>query len=175
MIELKYRPAPDAHMITIFLEETDLPYRLLPVTLEERMPAIVDLSPLDGGAPVAVCESGAILVYLAQKMEQFIPASVRGSAEVLEWLFWQASGLGPASGRKNHKETARLYGVLNGRLADREFVAGEYSIADMAAYPFVVPHAGRRREMTDFPHLQRWFEAIKSRPATARAYALAAP
>ena len=136
---------------------------------------------MDGGAPISVFESGAILLYLAQKIEQFIPASVRGSAEVIEWLFWQVAGLGPMAGQNHHfsryapqkipyaieryvKETNRLYGVLNRRLADREFVAGDYSIADMAAYPWVVPHEAQGQNLADFPHLQRWFETIRAPP-----------
>ena len=154
------------------------------------MPAIVDHTPLERGAPISVFESGAILLYLAQKSEQFIPADVRGNVEVFEWLFWQVGGLGPMAGQNHHfsryapekipyaieryvKETNRLYGVLNRRLADREFVAGAYSIADMAAYPWIVPHEAQGQKLDDFPHLKRWFEAIRSRPATVRAYAMA--
>jgi GSH-dependent disulfide-bond oxidoreductase len=206
MIDLYYWPTPNGHKITMFLEETVLPYRLIPVNIgkgeqftpaflaispNNRMPAIVDHNPLDGGPPISVFESGAILLYLAQKIELFIPPSVRGSTEVIEWLFWQVAGLGPMAGQNHHfsryapdkipyaieryvKETNRLYGVLNKRLADRDFVAGAYSIADMAAYPWVVPHAAQGQNLTDFPHLKRWFDAIANRPATLRAYALAA-
>jgi GST-like protein len=206
MIDLHYWPTPNGHKITMFLEETGLPYRLVPVNIgkgeqfnpeflaispNNRMPAIVDHSPLDGGAPISVFESGAILLYLAQKSEQFIPLTLRGSTEVTEWLFWQVAGLGPMAGQNHHfsryapekipyaieryvKETNRLYGVLNKRLADREFVAGAYSIADMAAYPWVVPHEAQGQNLADFPHLQRWFEGIKARPATVRAYDLGA-
>ncbi len=206
MIDLYYWPTPNGHKITMFLEETAMPYRLIPVNIgtgeqfrpeflaispNNRMPAIVDHNPLGGGAPISVFESGAILLYLAQKSEQFIPESVRGSTEVIEWLFWQVAGLGPMAGQNHHfsryapekipyaieryvKETNRLYGVLNKRLADREFVAGAYSIADMAAYPWVVPHEAQSQNLADFPHLQRWFESIKSRPATVRAYDLGA-
>ncbi len=206
MIDLHYWPTPNGHKITMFLEETAMPYRLIPVNIgtgeqfrpeflaispNNRMPAIVDHNPLGGGAPISVFESGAILLYLAQKSEQFIPESVRGSTEVIEWLFWQVAGLGPMAGQNHHfsryapekipyaieryvKETNRLYGVLNKRLADREFVAGAYSIADMAAYPWVVPHEAQSQNLADFPHLQRWFESIKSRPATVRAYDLGA-
>ena len=191
MIDLYYWPTPNGHKITMFLEETDMPYRLIPVNIgkgeqfnpeflaispNNRMPAIVDHAPMGGGAPISVFESGAILLYLAQKSEQFIPESVRGSTEVIEWLFWQVAGLGPMAGQNHHfsryapekipyaieryvKETNRLYGVLNKRLADREFVAGAYSIADMAAYPWVVPHEAQGQNLADFPHLQRWFES----------------
>ena len=206
MIDLYYWPTPNGHKITMLLEETDMPYRLIPVNIgkgeqfkpeflaispNNRIPAIVDHSPLGGGAPISVFESGAILLYLAQKSEQFIPESVRGSTEVIEWLFWQVAGLGPMAGQNHHfsryapekipyaveryvKETNRLYGVLNKRLADREFVAGAYSIADMAAYPWVVPHEAQGQNLADFPHLKRWFESVKSRPATIRAYELGA-
>src|SRR5271169_3201172 len=205
MIDLYYWPTPNGHKITMFLEESELPYRLVPVNIgtgeqfkpdflaispNNRMPAIVDHSPLDGGAPISVFESGAILLYLAQKIEQFIPASVRGSTEVVEWLFWQVAGLGPMAGQNHHfskyapekipyaieryvKETNRLYGVLNKRLADRGFIAGEYSIADMATYPWIVPHERQGQKLEDFPHLKRWFDAIAARPATKRAYELA--
>ena len=206
MIDLYYWPTPNGHKITMLLEESELPYRLVPVDIgtgeqfkpdflaispNNRMPAIVDHSPMDGAAPISVFESGAILLYLAQKIEQFIPASVRGGTEVIEWLFWQVAGLGPMAGQNHHfsryapqkipyaieryvKETNRLYGVLNRRLAAREFVAGDYSIADMAAYPWVVPHEAQGQNLADFPHLQRWFETIKARPATVRAYDLGA-
>lgn len=206
MIDLYYWPTPNGHKITMLLEETDMPYRLIPVNIgkgeqfkpeflaispNNRIPAIVDHNPLGGGAPISVFESGAILLYLAQKSEQFMPQSVRGSTEVIEWLFWQVAGLGPMAGQNHHfsryapekipyaveryvKETNRLYGVLNKRLADREFVAGAYSIADMAAYPWVVPHEAQGQNLQDFPHLQRWFENVKSRPATVRAYELGA-
>jgi len=206
MIDLYYWPTPNGHKITMFLEESDMPYRLVPVDIgkgeqfrpeflaispNNRMPAIVDHNPMDGGAPISVFESGAILLYLAEKSELYIPQSVRGSTEVIQWLFWQVAGLGPMAGQNHHfsryapekipyaieryvKETNRLYGVLNKRLADREFVAGEYSIADMAAYPWVVPHEAQGQNLADFPHMQRWFDAIKRRPATVRAYELAA-
>ncbi|HLW26079.1 MAG TPA: glutathione binding-like protein [Steroidobacteraceae bacterium] len=206
MIELYYWPTPNGHKITMFLEETATPYRLVPVNIGQgeqfkpsflaispnnRMPAIVDHAPSEGGGPLSVFESGAILLYLAQKTEQFIPAHVRGATEVLQWLFWQVGGLGPMAGQNHHfnryapekipyaidryvKETNRLYGVLDRRLADREFVAGDYSIADMASYPWIVPYEAQGQRLEDFPNLKRWFEAIRSRPATVRAYALGA-
>jgi GST-like protein len=202
MIDLHYWPTPNGHKITMFLEETSMPYTIMPVNIgkgeqfqpeflaispNNRMPAIVDHTPLERGAPITVFESGAILLYLADKSEQFIPSDARGRVEVLQWLFWQVGGLGPMLGQNHHfnryapekipyaieryvKETNRLYGVLNKRLADREFVAGAYSIADMAAYPWIVPYEAQGQKLEDFPHLQRWFEAIKSRPATQRAY-----
>ena len=205
MIDLYYWPTPNGHKITLFVEEAGLPYKLAAVNIgageqfrpaflaispNNRMPAIVDHTPIGGGEPVSVFESGAILLYLAQKTEQFIPQDVRGSVEVLEWLFWQVAGLGPMAGQNHHfsgsapekipyaieryvKETNRLYGVLDTRLAGREFIAGAYSIADMAAYPWIVPHEAQSQNLDDFPHLKRWFDAIQCRPATVRAYALA--
>jgi GSH-dependent disulfide-bond oxidoreductase len=202
MIDLYYWPTPNGHKVTLFLEETAMPYRIIPVNIgrgeqfkpdflaispNNRMPAIVDHHPLDGGAPISVFESGAILLYLADKTGLFISREVRRRVETTEWLFWQVGGLGPMAGQNHHfsryapekidyavtryvNETNRLYGVLNKRLAEREFVAGAYSIADMAAYPWVVPHEAQGQNLADFPHLSRWFEAIKSRPATVRAY-----
>ena len=205
MIDLHYWTTPNGHKITIFLEETGLPYRIIPVNISEgdqfkpeflaiapnnRIPAIVDTEPADGGAPISLFESGAILEYLAEKTGQFLPTDIRGRAETMEWLFWQMAGLGPMAGQNHHfvqyaperipyamtryvNETNRLYGVLNKRLADRAFVAGAYSIADMACYPWIVPHERQQQSLDDFPHLKRWFLAIKERPAVVRAYELA--
>ncbi len=205
MIDLHYWPTPNGHKITIFLEETGIDYRILPVNIgkgeqfdpaflriapNNRMPAIVDTAPADGGEPIALFESGAILLYLAEKSGRLIPADVRGRAEVLQWLFWQMGGLGPMAGQNHHfrnyapehlpyavdryvKETNRLYGVLDRRLAGRGFVAGEdYSIADIAIYPWVVPYEAQGQAIADFPHVARWLEAIAARPATVRAYAI---
>jgi GST-like protein len=203
MIDLYHWPTPNGHKITIFLEEAGLDYRIHPVDIRKgdqfkpdflkispnnRMPAIVDSAPADGGSPVSLFESGAILLYLAEKTGKFIPRDLRGRAEVLQWLFWQVGGLGPMAGQNGHfanyaaekipyaidryvKETNRLYGVMNKRLADRPFLAGDYSIADMASYPWVVPHERHGQRLADFPHLQRWFEEIRSRPAVAKVYA----
>src|SRR5205807_10018350 len=152
-----------------------------------RIPAMVDHDPPDGGAPIAVFESGAMLLYLADKTKKFISKDLRGRTETLQWLFWQMGNLGPMSGQNNHfnnyaveklpyamaryrNEVNRLYGVLNRRLADRSFIAGDYSIADMASYPWIVPHERQGQKLEDFPHLQRWFEAVRGRPAVARAY-----
>ncbi len=205
MIDLYYWTTPNGHKITMFLEETGLEYRIVPVRIgrgeqftaqflaispNNRIPAIVDQAPADGGSPLSLFESGAILQYLAEKTGQFLPTEIRARAETLQWLYWQMAGLGPMAGQNHHfskyapekipyaieryvKETNRLYGVLNKRLADREFVAGEYSIADMASYPWIVPHAGQGQSLDDFPHLKRWFNTIAERPATRRAYAAA--
>jgi GSH-dependent disulfide-bond oxidoreductase len=202
MIDLHYWPTPNGHKITIFLEEAGLPYAIhkvdigkgdqfkpefLKIAPNNRMPAIVDTAPADGGAPISIFESGAILQYLAEKTGKFLPKDVRGRAETMQWLFWQMGGLGPMAGQNGHfnvyapekvpyaierytKETSRLYGVLNKRLADRAFVAGDYSIADMASYPWIVPYENHKQKLEDFPHLKRWFESIRSRPAVVRAY-----
>jgi GSH-dependent disulfide-bond oxidoreductase len=151
------------------------------------MPAIIDRAPKDGGAPISTYESGAILEYLGDKTGQFFPADLRKRNEVRQWLFWQVGGLGPMAGQNHHfaiyateklpyaieryvNETNRLYGVLNKRLADRAFVAGDYSIADMACYPWIVGHKNQGQDLDKFPHLKRWFETIQQRPATIRAY-----
>jgi len=202
MIDLHYWTTPNGHKIAIFLEESRLPYRILPVNISRgdqfkpeflaispnnRIPAIVDHEPLGGGAPISVFESGAILLYLAEKSGRFIPADLRGRVEVTQWLFWQMAGLGPMAGQNHHfsqyapeklpyavdryvNETNRLYGVLNKRLGDRPFIAGTYSIADMAAYPWIVPYKNQGQSLESFPHLKRWFEAIRNRPAVVRAY-----
>ncbi|RMQ46964.1 Glutathione S-transferase [Pseudomonas cichorii] len=205
MIDLHYWTTPNGHKITLFLEESGLPYKIFPVNIgkdeqfqpgflkiapNNRIPAIVDHEPSDGGEPLSLFESGAILLYLADKTGQFIAQDFRGRQETLQWLFWQMGGLGPMAGQNHHfnrfakekipyaikryvDETARLYGVLNKRLADRAFVAGSaYSIADMAIYPWIVPHTFQEQDLDDFPHLKRWFESIASREATQRAYAL---
>jgi GST-like protein len=204
MIDLHYWPTPNGWKVTIMLEETGLPYRVVPVNIgrgeqfrpeflaispNNRMPAIFDDEPEGGGAPISVFESGAILLYLAGKTGKFIPKDLRGQVTVLEWLMWQMGGLGPMAGQNHHfanyapekipyaieryvKETSRLYAVLDKRLAGREFIAGKpYTIADMAAYPWVIPDK-QGQDIDSFPNLKRWAAAIRARPATARAYAL---
>jgi len=202
MIDLHYWPTPNGHKITIFLEETGLPYGIVPVHIRRgdqfkpeflaispnnRMPAIVDQDPGDGGAPISIFESGAILIYLAAKTGKYLPRETRAWVDVLQWLFWQMAGLGPMAGQNHHfvgyapeklpyaieryvNETARLYAVLDKRLQGRDFVAGDYSIADMACYPWIVPHERQRQDLAEFPNLKRWFEAIRTRPAVVRAY-----
>src|SRR6267142_2247816 len=205
MIDVYYWTTPNGHKITIFLEETGLPFAIKPVNIgkgvqfkpeflaispNNRIPAIVDYDPAGGGKPISIFESGAILQYLAEKTGKFLPADLRGRTEVMQWLFWQMGGLGPMLGQNHHfrnysaekityaierytKETERLYGVLDERLADREFVAGDYSIADMACYPWIVLHEKQGQDLNDFPNLKRWFETIQRRDAVQRAYALA--
>jgi GST-like protein len=204
MIELYYWPTPNGHKITMMLEELGLPYTIHPVNIGQgdqfkpdflkiapnnRMPAIIDTDPADGGEPIGVFESGAILVYLANKTGKFFGPAQRDKIVQMEWLMWQMGGLGPMSGQNGHfnryapekipyaqkryiDETNRLYGVLDRQLAGKPFVAGEeYSVADMAIYPWIVPYAAMGQDLADFSHIQRWFEAVKARPATVRAYA----
>ncbi|HVF65486.1 MAG TPA: glutathione S-transferase N-terminal domain-containing protein [Casimicrobiaceae bacterium] len=203
MLDLYYWTTPNGHKITIFLEETGLPYTLKPINIgkgeqfdpaflaispNNRIPAIVDHDPPGGGAPVSIMESGAILLYLAGKTGRYYPSDMRERVDVCQWLFWQMAGLGPMAGQAHHflhyapekiayamdryvRETGRLYGVMNKRLADREYVAGAYSIADMACYPWVLPDR-QQQDIGDLPHLARWKQAIAARPAVQRAYAL---
>ncbi|MCF4969161.1 glutathione binding-like protein [Nostoc sp. CMAA1605] len=202
MIDLYYWTTPNGHKITIFLEEVGLPYNIIPVNIgagdqfkpeflaispNNRIPAIVDNEPTGGGEAISIFESGAILLYLAEKTGKLISSNLRERVEVLQWLFWQMGGLGPMAGQNHHfsqyapekieyainryvNETARLYAVLNKRLADREFVAGDYSIADIAIYPWIVPYERQGQNLDNFPNLKRWFETIQARPAVIRAY-----
>ncbi len=201
-IQLYYWSTPNGHKITIFLEEAGLDYQIHPVNIgkgdqfkpeflkispNNRMPAIIDTAPPDGVEPISVFESGAILLYLAEKTSKFLPTDLRSRKLVTEWLFWQVGGLGPMAGQNHHfnqyapekipyacdrytKETNRLYGVLNNQLAEKDYIAGVYSIADMACYPWIVPHAKQQQNLDDFPHLKRWFNTIANRPAVIKAY-----
>ena len=204
MIDLHYWPTPNGHKITLFLEEAGLDYRVHPVNIgkgdqfkpeylafspNNKMPAIVDHAPADGGEPQTVFESGAILLYLAEKSGQFLSTDPRVRIETLEWLFWQMAGLGPMTGQYGHfnvyapekipyaierytNEANRLLQVLDTRLKGRDFIAGDaYSIADMATYPWIGVYDKAPIDMTPYPEVQRWHAAIKARPATARAYA----
>jgi GSH-dependent disulfide-bond oxidoreductase len=209
MIDLHYWTTPNGHKITMMLEETGMKYTVIPVNISKgaqfdpaflqiapnnRIPAIVDhapMQPMPGNEPLTLFESGAILLYLADKSKKFLDRkNAYWRKEAVQWLFWQMGGLGPMAGQNHHftqyapekipyaierykNETARLYGVMDKRLADREFLAGDYSIADMASYPWVVPYEKQGMNLDEFPHLKRWFHAIKNRPATVRAYELA--
>ncbi|HZE90640.1 MAG TPA: glutathione binding-like protein [Rhizobacter sp.] len=205
MIDLHYWTTPNGHKITLYLEETGLPYRIFPVNIGQgdqfkpdflriapnnRIPAIVDHAPADGGKPISVFESGAILLYLADKTGLLISKALRARTETLQWLFWQMGGLGPMAGQSNHfnyaapeqipyaidryvRETSRLYAVLDHQLTGREFIAGDYSIADIACYPWVLPHLRQKQKIDDFPNLKRWLDNIAGRPAVQRAYARA--
>lgn len=202
MIELYYWTTPNGHKITIFLEEAGLDYKIFPINIAKgeqfdpaflkfapnnRIPAIRDLAPADGGEALGIFESGAILEYLADKTGRFLPVTPRQRFEVLQWLYWQMAGLGPMAGQNHHfvqyaperipyameryiKETNRLYGVLNKQLAGKDYIAGDYSIADMACYPWIVPHERQQQKLEDFPHLKDWFERMAARPAVQRAY-----
>ncbi len=204
MIDLYYWTTPNGHKLTMFLEETGLPYTLkaidisrgaqfdpdfLTIAPNNRIPAIVDRAPATGDRPLAMFESGAILLYLAEKSGRFLPSNVRERWECIQWLFWQMAGLGPMAGQNHHfghyapepiayaidryvNETARLYAVLDRRLKGRDYIVGEYSIADIACYPWVLPER-QRQNLAEFPELRRWKEAIAARPATQRAYAIA--
>ncbi len=205
MLELHYWPTPNGWKITIFLEETGLPYQLVPVDIgrgeqfapsflaispNNRMPAIVDPEPADGGPPISVFESAAILTYLAEKTGKLMPSDVRGRTLVQEWLVWQVANLGPVSGQAGHfilyapekfpyaidrfrNETHRLYGVMNARLASHAFLAGDYSIADIACWPWLTQAQRYGHDLAaEFPHLSRWFEEIGARPAVQKGKAV---
>ena len=197
MIELFYWPTPNGWKITIMLEELGIPYRVnyvnimqgeqfapdfLDIAPNNRIPAIIDHQPADGGAPLSIFESGAILQYLGDKYGQFYSPNQRTRQDINQWLFWQIGGLGPMAGQAHHfrhyapeivpygidrytKECNRLYGVMNQRLADRSFLSGDYSIADIACWPWVILYARQGQAITDFPHLKRWLDAIAERPA----------
>lgn len=206
MIEFYFWTTPNGHKVTIFLEEAGIPFKVVPVNIgkgeqfepsflriapNNRVPAIRDLQPADGGEPVSVFESGAVLLYLAEKTGQLIPTDLRGRVETLQWLFWQMAGLGPMAGQTHHfrnyagdkipyaidrfvGETNRLYGVLEKRLAEAEFLAGgSYSIADIACFPWIRMHDAQGQDLEQFPSVARWFADIKKRPAVERAYDLA--
>lgn len=202
MIDLHYWPTPNGWKISIMLEECGLPYRLVPVNIgkgeqftpeflaispNNRMPAIVDHAPAGGDAPLAVFESGAILIYLAEKTGRFLPTSGQARSQTLQWLMWQMGGLGPMAGQNGHfllyapeqvpyaidrygKEVDRLYGVLDSQLARTgACVAGtEYSIADMAIFPWVRTHKAQHIDLGQFPHVERWYNALFERPAVQR-------
>jgi GST-like protein len=203
MIDLYFSPTPNGLKVRLFLEETGLPYRVIPVQLSagqqfapefqtispnSKIPAIVDHAPADGGAPLPVFESGAILLYLAEKSGQMLPRDPRERLQVLQWLVWQVAGLGPMAGQAGYfhvyapepvpfalerytRELRRLYGVLDRQLEGRDYIAGgDYSIADIATYPWIVPHAGHGQNLAEFPNLSRWFRALGERPALRRTY-----
>lgn len=203
MIDLYYAATPNGQKLKIFMEETGLEHNLQHVNLSEseqfqpeflaisannKIPALVDHEPTDGGAPISLFESGAMLLYLADKEKKFLPTDFRARNEALQWLFWQVAGLGPMAGQAGHfrvfakksvaygidrytTEVTRLYGVMDTRLAKNDYLAGEYSIADMACFPWIIPFAGHGQNLADFPNLSRWFQAIAERPAILRAYA----
>ena len=200
MIDLYYWPTPNGWKVTIMLAECGIEYRLIPVNIgkgeqflpeflkvspNNRIPAIVDHDPADGGGAMTVFESGAILIYLAEKTGWLMPADLRSRKTVLEWLMWQVGGLGPMVGQNGHfllyacekipyaiqrysAEVRRLYSVLNRRLAETgHFVAGDYSIADVAIFPWIVTHKAQGLALTEFPHVADWFGRVRARPAVS--------
>lgn len=202
MIDLHYWPTPNGWKISIALEEMDLAYRVVPVNIargaqfapeflaispNNRMPAIVDHDPEGGGAPVSVFESGAILLYLAEKTGSFMPSDLRGRMEVIQWLMWQMGGLGPMLGQHGHfklyarepipyaleryrEEALRLFGVLDRRLEGREHICGAYCIADIACWPWILTYKSQGLDLDPFANVRRWYDALKQRPALRRGY-----
>jgi GST-like protein len=202
MIELYYWPTPNGHKITIFCEEAGIRYTIKPVDIQageqfkpdflkispnNRMPAIVDAEPSDRGAPISVFESGAILIYLAEKTGKFLPKDLRGRFKALEWLEWQVGGLGPMAGQVNHfahyapeklpyaidryvKEVSRLYAVMDNQLASNQYLAGDFSIADMASYPWTAIWERQQQKIDEFPNLKRWLDTMRERPGVKAAY-----
>jgi len=204
-LDLYYWTTPNGHKITIFLEEAGLPYNLHPIDINKgdqftpeflaispnnRIPALVDPTPIDGDESLSIFESGAILEYLADKTGAFLPQSGAARYNVLQWLYWQMGGLGPMAGQNHHftqyapekvpyaisryvNETSRLYSVLNKQLANKTFITGEYSIADMASYPWIRSYEKQGQDLNNFPNVKAWFERISARPAVIKAYAKA--
>lgn len=203
MIDLHYWPTPNGKKVTILLEECGMPYRIVPCSIgtgdqfkrefleispNNRMPAMVDTEPADGGAPISVFESGAIMMYIAEKAGRFFPQDLRGRYEVTQWVVWQMANQGPKTGECGHfrrlgdsqgdqsyavrrfsDEVHRLYGVLNNRLYDRRYLAGdEYTIADMVSYPWTVGFEKQGIDIAEFPYFGRWFDELGARPAVRR-------
>ncbi|MDO9430198.1 MAG: glutathione S-transferase N-terminal domain-containing protein [Phenylobacterium sp.] len=209
MIDLHYWPTPNGKKVTILLEELGLPYRVVPVNIgkgdqftdgflkigpNNRMPAMVDNEPADGGAPISVFESGAIMLYLAEKAGRFLPTDLRGKYEVTQWVIWQMANQGPKLGERGHfsrvpadqgdqsyaqrrfnDEVHRLYGVLNNRLYDRRYIAGDdYSIADMISYPWTASWELQGIDMGEFKYFKRWWDEMSARPGVQRGMAVIA-
>jgi GST-like protein len=204
MIELLTAPTPNGWKISVMLEECGLPYEtrwialgkgeqhgaeFLAISPNGRIPAIVDTAPADGGEPVSVFESGAILIYLAEKTGQFLPSGLRERSRVLAWLNWQMGGLGPMLGQHGHfklyaperiayatdryrRETLRLYGVLETQLRGQDYIAGDYSIADMACFPWIQTWRAQEIGLADFPALREWYDRLKQREGLRRGMAL---
>ena len=203
MIDIYYWPTPNGHKITIFCEETGLPYRIVPVDIRSgeqfkpdflkispnnRMPAIVDPDGPDG-KPIAIFESGAILMYLAEKTGKLMPSDPRGKYNVIQWLMFQMASVGPMLGQAHHfrvyapekleyainrytNEAKRIYNVIDKQLSQTPYIAGDYSIADIAIYPWLVPHNMQGQNLDDFPHLKKWYEGLRARPAVQAGFAV---
>jgi GST-like protein len=209
MLDLHYWPTPNGKKVTILLEELGLPYNVVPLNIgkgdqftddflklnpNHRMPALVDHDPPGGGAPIGIFESGAIMIYIAEKAGKFLPADPRGRAEVMQWVMWQMANQGPKSGECGHfrrlgdtqgdqsyavrrftDEVNRLYGVLNNRLYDRPYLAGDdYTIADMISYPWTLGWQAQGQDINEFKYFKRWFDELGARPAVQRGMAVTA-
>ena len=209
MYDLHYWPTPNGKKLTILLEELGVPYRIVPVHIgrgdqftddflkispNNRMPALVDTTPTGGGKPIGIFESGAIMMYLAEKEGRFWPQDTRGKYEVVQWVMWQMANQGPKTGERGHfsrvppeqgdqayaqrrfaDETHRLYGVMNNRLYDRRYLAGDdYSIADMICYPWTASWKLQGIDLDEFKHFKRWFEELSERPAIEKGMAVTA-
>lgn len=205
MIELYYAPTPNGWKISIMLEELGLRYTVVPISIRNgdqfkqdflkvspnnRIPAIVDRAPADGGEPVTIFESGAILLYLAEKTGRFLPGDLRGRFDVMQWLMWQMGGLGPMLGQHGHfalyatdkisyaiaryrDEAARLYGVLDRQLGKTgAYVAGDYSIADIACFPWTMTHKAQGFTLDDYPNIKRWYAQVRARPEVQKGLAV---
>lgn len=202
MVDYYFWTTPNGYKVLVFLEETDIPYRIIPINISKgeqfnpkflkispnnKIPVVIDHKPNFSNTPIVIFESGAILLYLAEKTAQFIPAEPTERTEVLKWLFWQVSNLGPMLGQNQHfnqyaseknpyaikryvNESIRLFKVLNEKLAHCQYICGRYSIADMACYPWILKHPVLTLQLDDFPHLKRWFDELALRPAIIRSY-----
>ncbi len=205
MLDVYFWPTPNGYKVTMLLEELGLKYNVVPVNIgrgdqfkpeflrispNNKMPALID-SEGPGGKPIEIFESGAILIYLAEKHGRYLPADTRGKYNVLQWLMFQMASVGPMLGQAHHfrryapeqikyaidrytNEAARIYNVIDKRLGEGEYLAGDYSIADIATYPWLVPHKMQGQDLDQYPNLKRWYEAIRMRPATQRGFAVMA-
>lgn len=206
MIDLHFWPTPNGKKVTVLLEELGAPYRIVPVHIgrgdqfkdefikispNTRMPAMVDDDPAGGGGPVSVFESGAIMMYLAEKFGRFYPQDLRKRYDVVQWVMWQMANQGPKTGENGHfrrlgpeqgdqsyairrftDEVNRMYGVLNNQLYKNEFLAaGEYTIADMICYPWTANIANQGQDIEEFPYFKRWFDMMSARPGVQRGMA----
>lgn len=202
-IDFYYWPTPNGWKVSIMLEEAEIPYNVIPVNIaagdqfksefldispNNKMPAIVDPESPDG-EPIALFESGAILLYLADKTGRFIPSNFRDRYTVIQWLMFQMGGVGPMLGQAHHfrqyapenipyaierytNEATRLYRVLDKRLSQVEYIAGDYSIADIAIFPWILPYERQGQDLANYPNLKRWFDVINERPAVQKGLAL---